>query len=183
MKYLEPVGAPRAGHCNGSTGDKLPISNGSQPAAGGSFDRVAALDRLQQHSLLPGPRRPSSPQGNRRRCLGGAQTDARHRMSALWAGHPICGPALQEARRIGASYGPHCARHDISLVDTVRVLFFFRKTFLTATSPAQASPPQYGAEDVRINWLLPHFLGQITCPCLTRYEATSHHLLQPATML
>ena len=183
IKCLEPVGAPRAGDCSGSTGDKLPISNGSQRVAGGSLNHPAALDRLGQHSLLPHARRPSPPQGGRRRLLGGGQADPRHRTSALWAGHPVYGPALQEARRIGGSYGQHCARHDISLVDTVPVLFFFRKTFLTATRPAQASSPQYDAEDVRINWPLPHFLGQITCPCLTRYQATSHHLLQPATTL
>jgi excisionase family DNA binding protein len=92
-------------------------------------------------------------------------------------------PVLQEGRRIGGFYGQQCARHDISLVDTVRALFFFRETLLTAARPNQASPGQHDADDVRIPRQLRDFLHEITYACLASYEATCHHLLQAATPL
>jgi excisionase family DNA binding protein len=92
-------------------------------------------------------------------------------------------PVLLEGQRIGGFYGQQCARHDISLVDTVRALFFFRETLLTAASPGQASPGQYDAEDVRIHWQLRHFLDEITYACLASYEATCRHLLPAGATL
>jgi len=92
-------------------------------------------------------------------------------------------PVLREARRIGGFYGQQCARHDISLVDTVRALFFFRETLLTAASPGQASPGQYDAEDVPIQGQLRHFLDEITYACLASYEATCRHLLPAGATL
>jgi len=92
-------------------------------------------------------------------------------------------PVLQEGRRIGGFYGQQCARHDISVVDTVRALFFFRESLLTAARPDQAIPGQYDAEDVRIHWQLRHFLDEITYACLASYEATCRHLLPEGATL
>jgi hypothetical protein len=81
-------------------------------------------------------------------------------------------PALQEGRRIGEFYGRQSARRGVSLVDTVRALFFFRESLLGAAKPGQANPRQYDAEDVRIHQQLRHFLDEVMYACLDSYEAT-----------
>jgi hypothetical protein len=86
-------------------------------------------------------------------------------------------PVLQEGRRIGEFYGQECAQHGVSLVDTVRALFFFRESLLRAAKPGQASPGQYDAEDVRIHRQLRYFLDEVMYACLTSYEANCRHLL------
>jgi len=91
-------------------------------------------------------------------------------------------PILQEGRRIGEFYGQQSAEHSVSLVDTVRALFFFRESLLRAARPGQASPGQYDAEDVRIHRQLRYFLDEVMYACLASYEATCRHLL-PAERL
>jgi excisionase family DNA binding protein len=86
-------------------------------------------------------------------------------------------PVLQEGQRIGEFYGQACARQGVSLVDTVRALFFFRESLLRAARPGQANPGQYDAEDVRIHRQLRHFLDGVMYACLDSYEATCRHLL------
>ncbi len=86
-------------------------------------------------------------------------------------------PVLQEGRRIGEFYGRQSAEHSISLVDTVRALFFFRESLLRAAKPGQAHPGQYDAEDVRIHRQLRHFMDEVMYACLVSYEATCRHLL------
>ncbi len=86
-------------------------------------------------------------------------------------------PILQEGRRIGEFYGQQSAQHGVSLVDTVRALFFFRESLLRAAKPGQARPGQYDAEDVRIHRQLRHFLDEVMYACLGSYEATCQHLL------
>ena len=86
-------------------------------------------------------------------------------------------PILQEGRRIGEFYGQACANHDISLVATVRALFFFRESLLRAAKPGQASPGHYDAEDVRIHRQLRYFLDEVMYACLASYESTCRHLL------
>jgi excisionase family DNA binding protein len=86
-------------------------------------------------------------------------------------------PVLQEGRRIGEFYGQQSAEHGVSVVDTVRALFFFRESLLRAAKPGQASPGQYDAEDVRIHRQLRHFLDEVMYACLASYEATCRHLL------
>lgn len=88
-------------------------------------------------------------------------------------------PVLQEGRRIGEFYGQACARQGVSLVDTVRALFFFRESLLRAARPGQASPGQYDAEDVRIHRQLRHYLDEVMYACLASYEKTCRHLLGP----
>jgi len=90
-------------------------------------------------------------------------------------------PVIQEGRRIGELYGQECAQHKMSLVDTVRALFFFRESLLRAARPGQASPGQYDKEDVRIHRQLRHFLDEVMYACLASYEATCHHLLGAGT--
>ena len=85
-------------------------------------------------------------------------------------------PVLQEGQRIGEFYGQQAARHGISLVDTVRALFFFRESLLRAAKPGQAHPGQYDAEDVRIHRQLRHFLDEVMYACLASYEATCRQL-------
>ena len=84
---------------------------------------------------------------------------------------------LQEGRRIGGFFGQQSAEHGMSLVDTVRALFFFRQSLLRAAKPGQVSPGQYDAEDVRIHRQLRHFLDEVMYACLASYEATCRHLL------
>jgi hypothetical protein len=86
-------------------------------------------------------------------------------------------PILQEGRRIGEFYGQESAQHGVSLVDTVRALFFFRESLLRAAKPGQASPGQYDVEDVRIHRQLRYFLDEVMYACLASYEATCRHLL------
>jgi hypothetical protein len=84
---------------------------------------------------------------------------------------------LQEGLRIGEFYGQECAQHNVSLVDTVRALFFFRESLLRTAKPGQASPGQYDSEDVRIHRQLRHFLDEVMYACLASYEESSRHLL------
>jgi excisionase family DNA binding protein len=86
-------------------------------------------------------------------------------------------PVLQEGRRIGEFYGQQSAENSISLVDTVRALFFFRESLLRAAKPGQINPGQYDAEDVRIHRQLRHFMDEVMYACLASYEATCYHLL------
>jgi excisionase family DNA binding protein len=86
-------------------------------------------------------------------------------------------PVLQEGRRIGEFCGRQSAEHGISLVDTVRALFFFRESLLRA---AVAGP--YDAEDVRIHRQLRHFMDEVMYACLASYEATCRHLLSAGRM-
>ncbi|MFC2029168.1 hypothetical protein ACFLWA_00390 [Chloroflexota bacterium] len=87
---------------------------------------------------------------------------------------------LQEGRRIGEFYGQESAQHNVSLVDTVRALFFFRESLLRAARPGQASPGQYDSEDVRIHRQLRHFMDEVMFACLASYEETCLHLLPAA---
>jgi excisionase family DNA binding protein len=86
-------------------------------------------------------------------------------------------PVLKEGRRIGEFYGQQSAKHGVSLVDTVRALFFFRESLLRAARPGQASPGQYDAEDVRIHRQLRYFMDEVMYACLSSFEATCRHLL------
>jgi hypothetical protein len=86
-------------------------------------------------------------------------------------------PVLQEGRRIGEFCGQQSAEHGISLVDTVRALFFFRESLLRA-----AKPGPYDAEDVRIHRQLRHFMDEVMYACLASYEATCRHLLSAGRM-
>jgi excisionase family DNA binding protein len=92
-------------------------------------------------------------------------------------------PVLEEGRRIGRFYGRACARHGISLVDTVRAQFFFREALLRAARPGQTSPGRFDAEDVRIHRQLRYFLDEVMYACLASYEATCRHLLEPGAAL
>jgi excisionase family DNA binding protein len=86
-------------------------------------------------------------------------------------------PILHEGRRIGEFYGRQSAERRISLVDTVRALFFFRESLLRAAKPGQTNPGQYDAEDVRIHQQLRHFMDEVMYACLSSYEAACGHLL------
>ena len=86
-------------------------------------------------------------------------------------------PTLQEGRRIGEFYGRQCAEFEVSLVDTVRALFFFRESLMRAARPGQASPGHYDAEDVRIHRQLRHFMDEVMYACLASYETTCRGLL------
>ena len=85
-------------------------------------------------------------------------------------------PVLREGRHIGEFYGQQSAQHGVSLVDTVRALFFFRESLLRAAKPGQVSPGQYDAGDVRIHRQLRQFLDEVMYGCLASYEAACRHL-------
>lgn len=84
---------------------------------------------------------------------------------------------LKEGQRIGMFYGQASAQRNVSLVDMVRALFFFRESLLRAARPGQANPGQYDAEDVRIHRQLRHFMDEVMYACLASYETTCRHLL------
>ena len=92
-------------------------------------------------------------------------------------------PIVQEGRRIGEFYGRQAAERGISLVDTVRALFFFRESLLRAAKPGQASPGQYDSEDVRIHRQLRHFMDEVMYACLASFESTHSHLLSEGRAL
>jgi hypothetical protein len=87
-------------------------------------------------------------------------------------------PILREGQRISEFYGQQCGLHSISLVDTVRALFFFRKSLIRAARPGQASAGQYDAEDVRIHREPCYFLDEVMYTCLASYEDTCRRLLR-----
>ena len=84
---------------------------------------------------------------------------------------------LLEGQRIGEFYGKRCAERGVSLVDTVRAFFFFRRSLLRATEPGRNGVSQVDAEDVRIHQQLGYFLDEVMHTCLASYEQTcrSHH--------
>jgi hypothetical protein len=84
---------------------------------------------------------------------------------------------LEQGQRIGELCGEQCARRGVSLVDTVRALFFFRESLLRATRPGLVNPGQYDGEDVRIHRQLRHFLDEVMYACLARYESVCRHML------
>ena len=86
-------------------------------------------------------------------------------------------PVLQEGRHIGEFYGQMCAQHSVSLVDTVRAIFFFRDSLLRAASPDPAYPGQHDAEDARIQQRVRRFLDEVMYACLDSYEETWRHAL------
>jgi len=92
-------------------------------------------------------------------------------------------PIVQEGRRIGEFYGRQAVERGISLVDTVRALFFFRESLLRAAKPGQASPGQYDSEDVRIHRQLRHFMDEVMYACLASFESTYSHLLSEGRAL
>jgi hypothetical protein len=92
-------------------------------------------------------------------------------------------PVLQEGRRIGEFFGQQCAKHGVSLVDTVRAQFFFRESLLQAARPGQGSPGQLDEEDVRIHRQLRHFLDEVLYACLDSYEAACRQGLAAETTL
>ena len=84
---------------------------------------------------------------------------------------------LEQGQHIGALCGEQCARHGVSLTDTVRALFFFRESLLRATRPGLVNPGQYDVEDVRIHRQLRHFLDEVMYACLDRYENVCRNML------
>jgi excisionase family DNA binding protein len=87
-------------------------------------------------------------------------------------------PVLQEGRRIGQFYGQQCARHVMSLVDTMHGFFFFRESLLRAMRPGLATGGQYDAEDARMHRQLRLFLDEVMYACLASYESYGLGLLQ-----
>jgi hypothetical protein len=90
-------------------------------------------------------------------------------------------PILQEGRRIGEFYGEECARRGMSVVDTMRALFFFRESLMQAARPGQAVAGRYDAEDIRIHRQLRYFLDEVMYACLASHEAGSHTRLHKGT--
>lgn len=83
---------------------------------------------------------------------------------------------LLEGQRIGEFYGKRCAERGVSLVDTVRAFFFFRRSLLRATEPGRTGLSQVDAEDVRIHQQLGDFLDEVMHTCLASYEQTCRSL-------
>jgi hypothetical protein len=80
-------------------------------------------------------------------------------------------PVLQEGRRISETYGQMCAGHGVSLVDTVRALFFFRDSLQKATIPGHAVAGLHDVLGERIQRQLRRFLDEVAYACLESYEA------------
>jgi excisionase family DNA binding protein len=72
---------------------------------------------------------------------------------------------LDQGRRIGDMYGRQCAKHGVSLADTMRGFFFFRESLLRATRPDPGTGDQVNPERLR------HFMNEVMYACLSGYEA------------
>jgi hypothetical protein len=80
-------------------------------------------------------------------------------------------PILVEGQRIARYYGQQCAQYQISLVDTVRALSFFRESLFQAIKPGMPHRGALDAEDLRIQNQLDHFLDKVMYSCLESFEA------------
>ncbi len=87
-------------------------------------------------------------------------------------------PVLDQGRRIGSFYGQKCAERDISLVDTMRALFFFRDSLYRSTKLGQTSVSRYDAEEERIHQQLRDLIDEVVFACLSSYEDSWHKLVQ-----
>lgn len=87
-------------------------------------------------------------------------------------------PILDQGRHIGGFYGQKCAERAISLVDTMRALFFFRDSLYRATKLGQISVGRYDAEDERIHRQLQGFMDEVMFACLSSYEQSWNRLVE-----
>jgi len=86
-------------------------------------------------------------------------------------------PVLDQGRGIGSFYGQKCAERGISLVDTMRALFFFRDSLYRATELGQTIVGRYDAEEERIRRQLRSFMDEVMFACLSSYEGSWRTLL------
>jgi excisionase family DNA binding protein len=86
---------------------------------------------------------------------------------------------LEEARRIGRSYGRDAAERGLSLVDTVRAFLFFRETLIRSARPGLTQRGQYDEHDVHIHRSLREFLDEVLYAAMGTYEQTLHLSLPP----
>ena len=79
---------------------------------------------------------------------------------------------LNEARRIGHSYGRDAASRGLSLVDTTKAFLFFRESLIKAARPGLAKRGEYDAQDVHIHRSLRAFLDEVLFAAMAAYEET-----------
>jgi hypothetical protein len=91
-------------------------------------------------------------------------------------------PVFQEARRIGRFYGERCAEQGISLVDTVRALFFFRESLLRSAVHDEGGQGADLGGNRPVRDDLRHFMNEVTYACLASYEATCRQLPPPQSI-
>jgi hypothetical protein len=77
---------------------------------------------------------------------------------------------LEEARRIGSTYGRDAAERGLSLVDTTKAFLFFRETLIRSARPGLSQRGQYDAEDVHIHRSLREFLDEVLFAAMAAYE-------------
>lgn len=77
---------------------------------------------------------------------------------------------LDEARRIGRSYGRDAATRGLSLVDTTKAFLFFRESLIKAARPGLAKRGEYDAQDVHIHRSLRTFLDEVLFAAMAAYE-------------
>jgi hypothetical protein len=79
-------------------------------------------------------------------------------------------PSLQEGRGIGEYFGCECAAQGVSLADTVRALYFFSQSLISASGLQPTAGRTFDSEDVRLHRQLRHFLDEVMYACLESYE-------------
>ena len=77
---------------------------------------------------------------------------------------------LEEAGKIGYSYGHTCADHGVRLSDTVQAFFFFRESVLRATRPGQITLGRYEAEEARVHREMRQFFDAPLYAMLEAYD-------------
>ena len=86
-------------------------------------------------------------------------------------------PILDQGRRIGSFYGQKCAMCEISLVDTMRALFFFRDSLHRASRFGHTNLDRYDAEEERIDRQFRIFMDEVMFACLSSYENSWRNLV------
>jgi excisionase family DNA binding protein len=79
---------------------------------------------------------------------------------------------LNEARRIGHSYGRDAAVRGLSLVETTKAFLFFRESLIKAARPGLVKRGEYDAQDVHVHRSLRAFLDEVLFAAMAAYEET-----------
>ncbi len=77
---------------------------------------------------------------------------------------------VDEARKIGYTYGHMCAARAVPLSGMVRAFFFFRESVLKATRPGMVGRGQYDEEEARIHREMRQFLDEAFYAMLDTYD-------------
>jgi excisionase family DNA binding protein len=84
---------------------------------------------------------------------------------------------LEEARRIGRTYGKDAVERGLPLVDTIRAFLFFREALIRSARPGLVQRGRYDDEDVHIHRSLRGFLDEVLFAAMAAYDEGLHRSL------